>query len=40
MNVTFERPSLWQRLKPVLFGFDPALTFAVLLLCGAGRVLM
>ncbi|WP_337878472.1 rod shape-determining protein RodA [Caldimonas sp.] len=40
MNVTFERPSLWQRLKPMLFGFDPALSAAVLLLCGAGLLIM
>lgn len=40
MNVAFERPSLWQRAKPVFLGFDGWLALAVLLLCGAGLLTM
>ncbi|MCM5679134.1 rod shape-determining protein RodA [Schlegelella sp. S2-27] len=40
MNVAFERPSLWQRAKPIFLGFDGWLALAVLLLCGAGLLTM
>lgn len=40
MSVVFERPSLWQRLRPVFVGFDGPLAFAVLLLAAAGLVTM
>ncbi|TCP05892.1 rod shape-determining protein RodA [Caldimonas thermodepolymerans] len=40
MNVAFERPSLWQRARPVFTGFDGWLALAVLLLCSAGLVIM
>ena len=40
MNVAFERPSLWQRAKPIFLGFDGWLALAVLLLCGAGLLIM
>ncbi|MDH5539880.1 MAG: rod shape-determining protein RodA [Rhizobacter sp.] len=40
MSTSFENPSLWQRLKPVLTGFDVPLLGAVLLLAAAGLVTM
>jgi rod shape determining protein RodA len=40
MAAVVERPTLWQRLRPVLTGFDPALMFATLLLCVIGLVTM
>ncbi|MEK8051666.1 rod shape-determining protein RodA [Ideonella sp. DXS22W] len=40
MSVVFERPSLWQRLKPVLGGFDGPLTAVVLMLAALGLVTM
>ena len=40
MNVAFEKPSLLQRVGPVFSGFDGPLTFAILLLAGAGLVTM
>lgn len=40
MSAVFERPSPWQRLKPVFSGFDGPLLVAVLLLAGAGLVTM
>jgi rod shape determining protein RodA len=40
MSAVFERPSAWQRLKPVFTGFDGPLLVAVLLLAGAGLVTM
>jgi rod shape determining protein RodA len=40
MSVIFEQPTLWQRLKPVLFGFDGSLTFAVGVLAAFGLVTM
>jgi rod shape determining protein RodA len=36
----FEQPSLWQRVRPVLFGFDGPLTSAVLILAAFGLVTM
>ena len=36
----FEQPSLWQRVKPVLFGFDGPLSSAVLILALFGLVTM
>ena len=36
MIAVVERPTLWQRLRPWLTGFDPALTFATGLLCLIG----
>ena len=32
MSTIFEQPSLWQRVRPVLFSFDGPLSTAVLLL--------
>jgi len=40
MSVIFEKPSLWQRVKPVFTGFDGPLLFAILLLAGAGLTTM
>jgi rod shape determining protein RodA len=40
MIAVVERPSLWQRMRPALAGFDTALTSAVLLLCVFGLVTM
>jgi rod shape determining protein RodA len=40
MSAVFERPSPWQRLKPIFTGFDGPLLVAVLLLAGAGLVTM
>ncbi|MCW7538948.1 rod shape-determining protein RodA [Aquabacterium sp. A7-Y] len=40
MNVAFKKPSLWQRIKPLFLGFDGWLALAVLLLCGAGLLIM
>ncbi len=40
MSAVFERPSLWQRARPVFTGFDLPLLFAVLLLAVAGLVTM
>jgi len=40
MSAVFERPSLWQRLRPVFAGFDGPLACAVLLLAGAGLLTM
>ena len=36
MTAVLDRPSWWQRVKPVFLGFDGPLTLAVLLLGGAG----
>jgi len=40
MAIVFDKPSLWQRLVPLLRGFDPLLLLAVLLLAGAGLLAM
>ena len=40
MSVIFEKPSLWQRIKPVFTGFDGPLLVALLLLAGAGLTTM
>ena len=40
MSTVFERPSLWQRTKPLFSGFDIPLTVALLLLAGAGLLTM
>jgi rod shape determining protein RodA len=40
MSAVFERPSLWQRARPVFTGFDIPLLLAVLLLAAAGLVTM
>ena len=40
MNAVFDRPSPWQRLKPVFTGFDGVLALAVLLLAIAGLITM
>ena len=37
---TFDKPTLWQRAKPIFLGFDGPLTVAILLLAGAGLVTM
>lgn len=36
MNMAFDKPSPWRRLKPVFAGFDLPLTFVVLVLCAMG----
>ena len=40
MIAVVERPTLWQRVRPVLLGFDPTLMVAVLMLCGIGLTTM
>ncbi|HON31108.1 MAG TPA: rod shape-determining protein RodA, partial [Ottowia sp.] len=40
MAVVFDRPSLWQRLWPLLRGFDLLLLVAVLVLAGMGLMAM
>ena len=40
MIAVVERPTVWQRLRPILTGFDATLMIAVLLLCGIGLVTM
>ena len=40
MSAVFDAPSPWQRLRPVLTGFDGALSLAVLLLAVAGLITM
>ncbi len=40
MSVIFEKPSPWQRIKPVFTGFDGPLLVALLLLAGAGLTTM
>ena len=40
MNVAFEKPSLWQRLKPIFTGFDLPLALVVFYLCGLGLTAM
>ncbi len=40
MSIVFERPSVWQRLRPVFGGFDGPLALAVLMLAVIGLVTM
>ena len=40
MNVAFDKPSPWQRIKPVFQGFDLPLVFIVAFLCALGLVNM
>jgi rod shape determining protein RodA len=40
MNAILDRPSWWQRVKPVFLGFDGPLTLAILLLAAAGLLTM
>lgn len=40
MNAVFERPSLWQRARPVFSGFDVPLAIAIGLLAAIGLVVM
>jgi rod shape determining protein RodA len=40
MSAVFDKPSLWQRLKPIVTGFDGPLLFALLLLGAAGLLTM
>jgi len=40
MSAIFEKPSLWQRVRPVLTGFDGPLLFAMVLLATAGLITM
>ena len=40
MAAVFDRPPLWQRLSPMLRGFDGPLAFAVFVLCGLGLLAM
>ena len=40
MSVVFEKPSLWNRIKPIFTGFDGPLLFAIFWLAGLGLVTM
>jgi rod shape determining protein RodA len=40
MNAVFEKPSLWQRLKPLFAGFDIPLLLAIVWLMGLGLICM
>jgi rod shape determining protein RodA len=40
MNVIYEEPSFWQRVRPVFTGFDTPLTVAIALLAAAGLITM
>ncbi|UCH19060.1 MAG: rod shape-determining protein RodA [Burkholderiales bacterium] len=40
MSAIFEQPTLWQRARPLLFGYDAMLVLAILLLAAAGLVTM
>jgi rod shape determining protein RodA len=40
MSAVFEQPSLWQRIKPILFGFDALLITAVIILATFGLMTM
>jgi rod shape determining protein RodA len=40
MNAVFDKPSVWQRLRPVVTGFDGPLIFAMLWLAAFGLVTM
>jgi rod shape determining protein RodA len=40
MNAVYEQPSLWQRVKPVLFGFDGPLLTAIAILATFGLLTM
>lgn len=40
MSVVFEKPSLWNRVKPVFTGFDGPLSLAILMLAGLGLMTM
>jgi rod shape determining protein RodA len=40
MNTTFEQPTAWQRLRPVVFGFDGPLALAIGILAAFGLVTM
>jgi len=40
MSAIFEKPSLWQRIKPIFTGFDGPLLLALLLLAAAGLTTM
>lgn len=40
MSATFDKPSVWHRLKPVFLGFDGPLALAILLLAAMGLVTM
>ena len=40
MSAIFEKPSLWQRIKPIFTGFDGPLLVALLLLAAAGLTTM
>jgi len=40
MSAIFEKPSLWQRIKPIFTGFDGPLLFAMVLLACAGLTTM
>jgi rod shape determining protein RodA len=40
MSAIFEQPTLWQRWRPVLFGFDGALSLAIAMLAAFGLLTM
>lgn len=40
MSAVFEQPSLWQRIKPIVFGFDGLLITAVMILAAFGLMTM
>ena len=40
MNADFDKPSVWQRVRPVFSGFDGPLLLALVLLGAAGMLTM
>ena len=40
MSAVFDRPTLWQRLRPVLSGFDGPLLLAITVLAAIGLATM
>ena len=40
MNAIYEQPSLWQRIKPIVFGLDATLSMGVVILACFGLVTM
>ncbi|TBO29330.1 rod shape-determining protein RodA [Aquabacterium lacunae] len=40
MNVAFEKPSLWHRVRPVFSGFDLPMALILMLLCSMGLIAM
>ena len=40
LNAAFDQPSLWQRARPIVFGFDPTLALAIAILAAFGMMTM